>query len=298
MKKLNKSRWRTVLIFLLPSLAGFIAFLVLPMIMALGLSFTNYSGGPKFKFTGLNNYINAFTNPTFLSSLGVTVNFTVWTVALQLLLGLTFAMILNQKLFGRNIFRSLIFLPNVLSSIAVGIAFILILNPDKGPLNQFLASLGIEPPRWLGAVSSALPTIIMVSVWQTFGYYMILFLSGLQSIDSSLYEAAEMDGANAVRKFFAVTIPCLTPVIFFSVTIAIINAFKIFDQVFIMTGGQMGGGPAGATNVLVLDIYLNAFSFLKFGYASAESVILLVIVLAITVIQNRGQKKWVNYDVV
>jgi ABC-type sugar transport system permease subunit len=219
-------------------------------------------------------------------------------VLLQLALGLAFALILNDKLFGRNFFRGVIFLPNVLSSVAIGLAFMLILDPKRGPLNQFIQSLGITPPQWLGSEKTSLMTIIMVTVWQSFGYYMVLFLGGLQTISRSLYEASAIDGAGAVKRFVAVTLPGLSPIMFYSITIAIIRAFQVFDQVFIMTGGQMGGGPAGSTSVLVFDIYKNGFSQFRFGYAAAESVALLAIVLIVTLIQQRGQKKWVNYDIV
>lgn len=298
MKSITRTSWSTVLLFLLPGLLGFVIFLVLPLFMALGLSFTNYSGGPRYRFVGLGNYLRAFSNPDFLHSLGVTFRFTLWTVLSQLLLGLGFALLLDKPFRGRNLFRGILFLPNVLSSIAVGLAFMLILNPKYGPLNQALRALGVEAPLWLASGKTALGTIVMVAVWQSFGYYMVLFLGGLQGIDPGLYEAASIDGAGKLRRFFSITLPGLTPVTFFAITIAIINAFKVFDQVYMMTGGQLGGGPAGATNVLVFDIYINAFTNLRFGYASAESVILLIIVLAVTIIQNRGQRKWVNYDIV
>lgn len=297
-KSITKTPWTTVLWFLLPGLAGFLVFLVLPICMAAGLSFTNYSGGPRFRFIGLANYLRAFSNPDFVHSLLVTLSFTVGTVACQIVLGLLFALALHKPLFGRNTFRGLFFLPNVLSSVAIGLAFVLILNPKSGPLNQGLRALGLPGPLWLTSDKTALASIILVAVWQSFGYYMVLFLGGLLSIDVGLYEAASIDGAGAIRKFFSVTLPGLTPVTFYAVTIAVINAFKVFDQVYTMTGGQLGGGPAGATDVLVFDIYVNAFTNLRFGYASAESVVLLVIVLAVTVAQNRGQRKWVSYDIV
>jgi multiple sugar transport system permease protein len=138
----------------------------------------------------------------------------------------------------------------------------------------------------------------MITVWQNFGYYMVLFLGGLQTISATLYEAAAIDGAGPVRRFLSVTIPGLSPVIFFSVTIAIIRAFQVFDQIYVMTGGSWGGGPAGATTVLVFDIYKNGFTHFRFGYAAAESVVLLIIILAVTIIQQQGQKKWVTYDIV
>jgi multiple sugar transport system permease protein len=298
MQKLQCTPWPVVAAFILPGFLGFFLFVALPILAALGLSMTNFSGGPNFRFIGALNYINAFKSPFFLKYLSVTIHFTVWTVILQLLLGLAFALVLNKKAFGTNFFRSVMYLPNVLSSIAVGLIFILILDSNRGPVNQFLVSAGLPAPLWLAGEKTALPTVIMVTVWQSFGYYMVLFLGGLQTISAALYEAAAIDGAGPVRRFWAVTIPGLSPIIFFSITMAVIRAFQVFDIVYIMTGGQMGGGPAGATSVLVFDIYKSAFSQFRFGYASAESVVLLVIVLTITLIQQRGQKKWVTYDIV
>jgi ABC-type sugar transport system permease subunit len=298
MRNLQRTSWPVVAVFILPSLLGFLFFMAFPILASLGLSFTNFSGGPNFRFLGVTNYINAFKSSAFRQSLNVTMVFTLWTVALQLLLGLAFALLLNEKMAGRNFFRGTMFLPNVLSSVAVGLVFSLILDSKRGPVNLFLQSIGIPAPLWLAGEKTALPTIITVTVWQNFGYYMVLFLGGLQTISSTLYEAAAIDGAGPVRRFTAVTIPGLSPIIFFSVTIAIIRAFQVFDQVFVMTGGQSGGGPAGATSVLVFDIYKSGFSQFRFGYAAAESVVLLVIVLVVTIIQQQGQKKWVTYDIV
>ncbi|MCL2139100.1 MAG: sugar ABC transporter permease [Treponema sp.] len=295
---LKRSSWPVVAAFLLPSFLGFLLFMAIPMFAAIGISLTNFSGGPNYRFTGFTNYINAFKSESFLKSLLNTVNFTVWTVILQLALGLAFALFLDKKFFGRNIFRGIMFLPNVLSTVAVGLVFMLILDPARGPINQFLLSMGFDAPQWLSGEKTALPTIIMVSVWQNFGYYMVLFLGGLQTISATLYEAAAIDGAGPIRRFFSVTLPGLSPIIFFSVTIAIIRAFQVFDHIYVMTGGQLGGGPAGATSVLVFDVYKNAFSSYRFGYAAAESAVLLVIVLAVTLIQQRGQKRWVSYDIV
>lgn len=295
---LQRTPWSVVAVFLLPSFLGFLFFMALPMLAAAGISLTNFSGGPNFRFLGLTNYVNAFSSAEFRQYLGVTAEFTVWTVVLQLGLGLVFALLLNQKIIARNFFRGTMFLPNVLSSVAVGLVFSLILDSKRGPVNQFLLSLGLPAPLWLAGENTALPTIIMVTVWQNFGYYMVLFLGGLQTISAALYEAAAIDGAGPIRRFLSVTIPGLSPIIFFSVTIAIIRAFQVFDQIFVMTGGQLGGGPAGATNVLVFDIYKNGFSHFRFGYAAAESVVLLIVILAVTLIQQRGQKRWVTYDIV
>ena len=298
MQNIKRTPWPVVAAFILPSLLGFLIFVLAPIVIAFGISLTNFSGGPRFRFIGLRNFAVAFANARFLQSLSVTFVFTAWTVLLQLVLGLAFALFLNDKLSGRNFFRSVIFMPNVLSSVAVGLAFMLIFDPQRGPLNQFIRSLGLEAPLWLGSEKTSLLTIILVTIWQNFGYYMVLFLGGLQTISRSLYEAAAIDGAGAVRRFFAVTLPGLSPIMFYSITIAIIRAFQVFDQIYIMTGGQAGGGPAGSTSVLVFDIYKNGFSQFRFGYAAAESVVLLVVLFFVTFVQQRGQKRWVNYDIV
>lgn len=282
--------------FLLPSFLGFFIFVLAPVVATLGLSFTNYSGGRTIHLVGIKNYLIAFRSAEFLSSLWITAKFVVVSVALQLVLAFIFAVMLNGKLIGRTFFRGLFFLPSILSSIAIGLAFALILNPGQGPVNMFLHSVGLPRQPWLTSPKSALPTIIFVSVWQSFGYYMVLFLAGLQSVNPSLYESAELDGAGLMRKLLSITIPMLTPTTFFCVTTAIIKGFQVFDLVYIMTGGQQGGGPNGSTSVLVFNIYRNAFSSFRMGYASAEATVLLIFLLIVTTIQYRSQRGWVSYD--
>lgn len=247
---------------------------------------------------GFHNYLTAFHSTNFWKAVRVTVVFVIFTIGFQIGLGLIFAVILNSQILGRSFFRSVIFLPVVLSTVAISLAFMLIFHPQKGPLNNFLMSIGLDPLPWLTGRSTALPTVIFVVIWQTFGYYMVLLLSGLQTINPSLYEAAEIDGASGVQKFFNVTIPMLSPVLFLCIILAVIRAFQVFDQIYVLTGGQDGGGPAGATTTLVFDVFLNAFSHWQMGYASAEATILLAIILIITVIQYTRQRKWVTYDVV
>lgn len=290
------NKWFTVLLFLLPSLIGFVVFVLIPIIAMICLAFTNYSGGFKTSFIGLDNFIRALNNSNFQNALSNTIRFTIVTVIFQLLLGLIFAVILNGKLIGRTLFRAIIFLPVILSNIAVSLIFVLIFHPSKGPLNQFLLSIGIPAIPWLTSPKTALMTIILVTLWQSFGYYMVLFLSGLQTISPELYEAGAIDGANSFQRLIHITIPMLSPTTFLCVIMSVINSFKVFDQIFAMTGGQLGGGPAGSTTVLVFDIYQRAFTNYEMGYASAESLILLIIVLLITIIQYRGQHKWVTYE--
>lgn len=292
----KSSKWLVVAAFLLPSFIGFVLFVLIPMFATVGLALTDYSGGFTAAWVGLKNFQIAFSSPEFINSLINTVKFTAVTVLAQILLGFVFAVLLNRKLFGRNFFRAVIFLPVVLSMVAISLVFMIILHPEKGPLNNFLVSIGLERVPWLTSPGTALLTIMLVTIWQSFGYYMVLFLSGLQSVNPELYEAAEIDGANKWRQLLHITIPMLSPTTFFCVIMAVINSFKVFDPVYVMTGGQLGGGPAGSTTVLVFDIFQNAFAHYRMGYASAESVILLVIVLGVTIIQYRGQKKWVTYE--
>jgi multiple sugar transport system permease protein len=286
-----------VLVFLLPGFLGLCIFTLFPIIASIGLSFTNYKGGNTIAFTGLRNYIVAFQSSSFQRSIWVTAIFVLFTVFFEIVLGLMFAQFLNRKIVGRNFFRGIFFLPVVLSTIAVSLVFKLIFNPQSGPVNGFLMSIGFGTLPWLASSKTALMTIIIVTVWQQSGYYMIILLSGLQVINPELYEAAEIDGANSVRKFRYVTLPMLSPVLFLCIILALIRAFQVFDQIFMLTGGHYGGGPAGSTTTLVFDIYLSAFCNWQMGYGSAEATILLIIVLVITVIQYKRQEKWVTYDI-
>lgn len=286
-----------VLSFLLPSLIGFALFILLPAIATIGFSLTNFSGGFRnLEFVGLRNYIRALTSESFYKALWVTIKFVVLSVGFQLLLAFVFALLLHLPMRGRNVLRGTIFLPSVLSPVAISLAFALMLHPQNGAMNQLLELVGLQPLKWLASEDTALDSIILVTVWQQTGYYMVIFLAGLLSISPTLYEVAEIDGAKWWHKLKNVTIPMLTPTTFFALTMAIIKAFQVFDQVFVMTGGQDGGGPSGSTTVLVFDIYIQGFVFFNMGYAATESVLLLAIVLFITVIQYRQQSKWVSYD--
>lgn len=288
----------TVASFLLPSLLGFIIFIVLPIIGAIFLSFTNFTGGFTFKFIGLKNYITAFNSSLFLQGLVVTFKYMVWTVLFQIVIGLALALLLVRNFKGCSFFRGVFYLPNILSTIAVGLAFMFLFEPSTGLVNSLLQFIRLPSQPWLAGEKTALPVIIIVTVWQNFGYYMVLFIGGLQNINTSLYEAASIDGAGPFRRFLSVTMPGLSPVTFYCLIIAVIRGFQVFDYIFIMTGGQAGGGPAGSTSVLAFDIYRNAFINYRFGYAAAESVVLMLIIIAITLLQQYGQKRWVNYDVV
>ena len=278
-------------LFLLPNFLGFFVFMAIPIILGFIISLTNYNGFNKFDFVGLKNYINMFTDEYFIVSLWNNIKYTLITVPLTVVVSLALAVAVNTGIKGSKLFRTLYFLPHITSMVAVGIVWSLIFNPSTGPINQVLRALGIENvPQWLSSSALALPTIMMISVWKQAGYYMIIFVAGLQAIPRQLYEAASIDGAGKVRQFFKITLPMLSPTMFMVIILNIINSFQVFDLVNLMTQG----GPGRSTNVLVYRIYQEGFRNLNFGYASAMAYFLFMIVLVITLIQFRGQKKWDN----
>ena len=205
--------------------------------------------------------------------------------------GLLLAVLLQQKLKGSEVFKTIFFFPQLTSSVAFGVIFMALFR-GEGPVNSVLTILGMaNPPKWLTSTASSMTTITIVSIIKNMGYYMVLFLSGLQSVSEELYEAASLDGAGPWKKFKSITLPLLSPTTFLCTVMCIINSFKVFDLVNIMTDG----GPGRSSNVLVYRIYQEAFQNYKFGYASAYAVVLFVLVFIVTMIQFQGQKKWVNY---
>lgn len=282
----------TAYLFLLPNLIGFLIFTLIPILCSLALSVMEWDSSNPMVFVGLENFKRLFTDDTFKISLWNTVYYSIFTVPLTMVSALALAMILNQKLKGINIFRTVFFFPHVASLVAIAVVWNLLFHPTLGPINNILRAIGISnPPGWTASVDWAMPVVIIVSIWKSMGYYMILYLSGLQAIPRELYEAAKVDGANAFQRFKNITLPMLTPTTFFVSIMLTIACFKVFDLVSVMTNG----GPGRATNVLVYNIYNTAFVNYEFGYASAISMVLFVIVLVITVIQFRAEKKWVSY---
>lgn len=279
-------------LFLLPSFAGLLTFVLIPILMGFIISFTNYDGYKKLDFVGLNNYIHMFQDDYVLTSLKNNVIYTAVTVPATMIISLLLALALNMGMKGSTFFRTMIFFPTISSMVAVGIVWSLLFNPVQGPVNQLLMAVGIEsPPRWLASTTWALWAIMIVAVWKQAGYYMVIFLSGLQAIPKQLYESAQIDGANSVVRFFKITLPMLSPTTFMVLILSIIGSFQVFDLVSIMTDG----GPGRATNVLVYRIYQEGFEYSKMGYASAIAYFLFLIIFVITLIQFRGQQKWVTY---
>lgn len=278
--------------FLLPNFIGFMIFTLIPIVCSMGLSVMEWDSSNPMVFVGFDNFKRLVTDETFKISLGNTVYYSVFTVPLTMAAALGLAMILNQKMKGINIFRTIFFFPHVASLVAVAVVWNLLFHPTLGPVNQILRAIGVaNPPGWTASVDWAMPAVIIVSIWKSMGYYMVLYLSGLQGIPRELYEAAKVDGASAFQRFRSITLPMLTPTTFFVSIMLTISCFKVFDLISVMTNG----GPGRATNVLVYDIYNTAFINYEFGYASAISMVLFVIVLVITIIQFRAEKKWVSY---
>jgi multiple sugar transport system permease protein len=278
--------------FILPNLLGFALFTLVPITFSLVLALMNWDGANEITWAGLDNFKRLLSDKTFRISLFNTFYYVIGTVPPTMIASLGLAMLLNQRLSGRNFFRTSFFFPFVASLVAVAVVWNMLFHPAMGPVNQFLFALGVEnPPRWSASVDWAMPTVIMASIWRGMGYYMIIYLAALQGIPSYLYEAAEIDGANAWQKFRYVTLPMLTPATFFVSIMLTIASFKIFDLILVMTGG----GPGRATNVLVIHTYNVAFREFKFGYASAIAMVLFLIVLIITIVQFRMEKRWVSY---
>lgn len=278
--------------FLLPNAIGFLIFTFIPIITSLILSFTNWDGFGDINFIGLQNYTNLFSDQIFKTSLWNSIIYSVGYVPITLILALAVAMLLNKGIKGIRFFRAAFFLPHVTAALAVAVVWQLLYHPSAGPINQFLMSIGIDnPPKWLSSSKTSMYGVILMSIWKGIGYYMIIFLAGLQGIPRHLYEAAQIDGANKWRQFKNVTLPMLSPVIFFTTIIGIINSFKVFTEIYALTGG----GPGNSTNILVYNIYVEAFQKYQLGYASAQAYVLCLIIIIITLVQFRGQKKWVNY---
>lgn len=282
-------------LFALPWIVGLIVFWGGPILASLYFSFTEYGITNSPKFTGLANYAHAFgKDDLFWSSLGRTFTFTVIFVPTAVGGALMLALLLNQKLKGTNIYRTIFFVPHLLPAVAIAVLWSFLLAPKLGPVNEFLRAIGIaHPPNWLSSRDSALMSVTMINVWAAVGgNTMLIFLAGLQGVPQELYEAAEMDGAGAWSKFRNITLPLLSPTIFFNVVLAIIAALKVFTTAFVTTKG----GPSYATWFFALHIYNEAFSYFRLGYGSALAWVLAVILIVFTFIQVWHSRRWVHYE--
>jgi multiple sugar transport system permease protein len=278
--------------FLAPTLFGLSFGTLGPVLAAIGISFTKWDVLTRPIFTGLDNYVQLISDPTFSKSILNTLYYVLGTVPAATVLALLLALLLNQKLRGITFYRTAYFLPIVSSTVAVALVWSWIYSKDFGLLNFLLRNIGLQPVAWLTSTRYAMPALIIMGIWGLLGEGMIIFLAGLQGISHSYYEAAEVDGANAWRKFLHITLPMITPSMFFYFIITMINAFQAFEQIYVMTRG----GPNNATTTMVYYVYTNAFRNFRMGYASAQAIGLFLIVMVLTLVYWRSQEKWVVYD--
>ncbi|MGV9534120.1 carbohydrate ABC transporter permease [Streptosporangium sandarakinum] len=279
-------------LFIAPSLFGVLAFLLLPVLIVLVLSFFDWELLSEPTFVGLDNYRRMAGDGGVWRSLLVTVGYVLLCIPLQTVLAMVLALLLNQRLAGVRFYRALYVVPWMATPIVLGLTWKWIFDPRDGVVNNVLALFGVTGPAWLSDPTWALPAIALVNVWQYAGYNMLFFLAGLQGIPRELYDAAAVDGAAPVQRFFRVTLPLLNPTMFFVLVTNLIGAFQVFDTVFVMTDG----GPSHRTEVINFKIYGTAFREFDFGYASALSMLLFVVILAVTLVQVRFFAKRTTYD--
>lgn len=280
------------ILFALPAMIGVVVFQLGPLVVSLGLSFTNYDVFSPTSFTGLQNYIRMTEDPLVLKSAINTLYITLFGVPIGLMVALGLALLLNAPIKGISFFRTVYYLPAITPTVAAAILWVWILNSQWGLLNTVLGFFGIDGPLWLGSPYWSKPAIIVMNAWGS-GASMLIFLAGLKGIPDQLYEAAEIDGANWRTKFIHVTLPMLTPTIFFLLVLSTIGYLKIFTEAYVLTQG----GPLDSTLFYVYHLFNNAFVYFKMGYAAAMAWVLFIIILILTLIQFRLANRWVYYEV-
>lgn len=286
--------------FLTASLIGFAIFYFAPMVISVVISLTDWNGldrllAPGFMeehFIGLDNYKAILTGAEFWKVLKNTLVYIVLYIPLMLTTSTAIAALLSRQRRGVGAFRVLYYIPVLTSWVAASLIWKSLLSPQYGAMNGILAFFGMEGPGWLTDEKWAMPAIVLVSVWKDMGFFGLILLSGMIGIDRAYYEAAEIDGAGSWTRFLKITLPLLTPALFYVLIVSLINSFQLFPQIMIMTDG----GPNGATQVMMERIYKYGFRYYRMGYASAFSWILFIVIMICTAVQMRGQKRWVNYD--
>ncbi|MBI2942227.1 MAG: sugar ABC transporter permease [Chloroflexi bacterium] len=276
----------------LPWLVGFLAFTLGPMVASAGLSFTDWDLLTDPHWVGLENYrMMLLQDPLVTQSLKVTTVYAFTAVPLRVVAGLVIAVLLNQDIRVKSFIRTLFYLPSVVSGVAVAMLWLWIFNTDFGLMNTLLRLVGTTGPAWLSDKSAVLPAFIILSLWGV-GGSMVIYLAGLQGVPTDLYEAAEVDGAGPWRKFWHITIPMISPVIFFNLVVGIIGALQVFNEAYVMTQG----GPENASMFLMLLLFFNAFEYFKMGYASALAWLIFFYILALTLLVFRFSSSWVYYS--
>jgi multiple sugar transport system permease protein len=284
---------RMGILFALPAILGLILFTIGPMIYSFYISLTNFSGSNKPHFIGFANYVKMFSGADqyFYKSLAVTAYYVVLSVPSGIIYAFLLALLLNQNIKGKAFFRTIFYLPSIVPVIAISFIWLWLLNPDLGLANEILHFFGLPGSKWIFAENTVVPSLAMMNLWTT-GGTMIIFLAGLQDIPRSLYEAIEMDGGSKLAKLRHITIPLMTPTIFFNLIMSIINGFQVFTPAFVMTNG----GPNNASSFYVFYLYREAFQFSRMGSASAIAWVLFLIIMFFTFIIFKTSKKWVYYE--
>lgn len=284
----TRAMWWTAYIFLLPAMLLWVIWFLIPAIQSFRLSFFeyNYAMTANNHFVGLGNYIKLFQNDNFYNALSNTAIMVAIAVPAQTIIALLFAICINLSFKGRSIYRTIFYMPHVISSIAVATVFMYLFVGGKA-IPTLFSYFGIDNVSWFADTRYALPFIILMYVWQQVGFYMIIFLSGLQTISGEIVEAAKMDGANGKQRFRHITLPMLKPVTFLVLTHGAINTFQVFDQIAAVSGQGQLGSPAGSISTLVTFFYLNSFKFGEVGFGSATAVVLFVMILALTLLQKK-----------
>jgi len=281
------------LVFIAPWLIAFLVFDLIPTASAFYFSITDWSViGATTHIVGLRNYQDLFFNdPLFWTSLWNTVYYTAISVPLGLALAFGLALMLNVRVRGQGIFRTLFYLPAVVPTVSASVVWLWIFDTNHGLLNYLGSRVGLPPIQWLTSPAWSKNALIIMSLWGV-GAAMVIFLAGLQAIPREIYDAADVDGAGGLRKLLAITVPLMSPSIFYNLLIGLINSFQVFNVAYIVTGG----GPVNSTLFYMLDIYNNAFSYLRMGYACAMAVVLFIVILALTVLVYRSSSRWVFYS--
>ncbi|MER5746444.1 MULTISPECIES: carbohydrate ABC transporter permease [unclassified Streptomyces] len=279
----GRRRQRAGMLMVAPALLHASLWIGLPVVASVVLAFTKYDVLTAPQFVGLDNFREMLGDAVFRKSVVNTVVYTFFTVPFGMLLGLLVALALHTGLRARGIFRTAVFLPQVTATVAIALVWLWIYNPGNGLLNTLLSFLGIDGPAWLSSTTWAMPSVILVGVWQGIGMKMLIYLAALQSLPKELYEAASVDGASRVRQFFSITLPLLKPATFFVLITSMISAFQSFDQIYILTDG----GPANSTTMMTYEIYKSAFREFRVGYACAQSLVLFVLLMGFTLVNRR-----------
>ncbi|GLF99977.1 sugar ABC transporter permease [Alicyclobacillus hesperidum subsp. aegles] len=289
-EKMSRSLAPYLLVF--PSFVGVMAFMLVPALAVIVISFFKWNMLSPPNYVGLHNYVDILHDPIALHSIVTTAYYVLLNIPLQTVVAIMLALLLNRRLPGMGIFRALFVLPWLAAPVAISVVWQWVFDPTSGVFDALLSSIGLPRLQWLASPTEALPAVALVNIWQWTGYNMLFFLAGLQGIPKYLYEASELDGAGKVRQFFSITLPLLRPTLLFVLVTSVIGSFQVFDTVYVMTQG----GPGTSTNVYNFYIFQQGFQFFHMGYAAALSVILFVVILLVTLFQMRFVGKRTTYD--